>query len=216
MSETKEEINIIALIEAGTHYAEAHGDKTHVINCRTGETFIMYSAMSPKIPSTLELVILEDGTKVWTQESLVPSTKSIRTIEYNPVLVDLMCQRILEGKGISEICGTENFPSYTTFCRWRREHSWIDEALEKARKDRGERYRDEALATAKAAVSTKDPLGASHLKVETLKWAAAIDQPERFSPRAKFEANISVPTQINVITGIDRTPVDVPPKKEES
>ncbi len=200
----QEEIDILALINAGTHYAEKIGDKIHVIDCKTGDVIIMYAAGTPKVPTTLELVVLEDGTKIWTQEALVPSTKNVRRIEFTPIIIDLMCQELLSGKGISDICKLDGFPTYTMFCRWRREHPWIDEALDKARKDRGEVFRDKAIAEADKATSTKDPLGAHSLKVEAYKWAAAVDQPERFSPRAKVETNVASPTQIIIHTGIDR------------
>lgn len=199
-------VDILELIRSGTHFAEKRGDKVHVINAKTGETYIMYSHLTPGVPRSLTLVVLEDGTKVWTQEALAPSTRGVRETTFNPVIIDLMCQRILEGEGITDICGTDSMPSYATFTRWRREHPWIDEHLNRARTDRAEKFRDKAIKEADNARSTKDPLGATALRVDTYKWAAGIDQPERYSPKAKVEATISMPTQIIVHTGIDRTP----------
>ena len=202
----QENIDILELLRLGTHYTEKVGDKIHVVNVKTGETYIMYAASTAKVPQKLELVILEDGTKVWTQEALVASTRHTRSLEFSPVIIDLMCQEVLDGKGISEICKIPGMPTYTLLCRWRREHPWVEDALARARKDRGEVFRDKAVKEADLATSNKDPLGASNLRVETYKWAAAVDEPERYSPRSKVEAQVSAPTQIIIHTGIDRTP----------
>lgn len=108
-------------------------------------------------------------------------------------------------------------PSYTTFCRWRREHPWIEEHIERARRDRAEHYRDKVLLEAEIATSSKDPINATNTKIDAYKWAAGIDKPEVYSPKAKLEATVNVPTQIIVATGIDRSrPVDVhvPPQED--
>lgn len=204
-------LNILELLRAGTHFAEKRGDRTHVIDCKTGETFILYSNNTTGMPTNLELVVLADGTKCWIQGPLVESTKHVPAqVSFSPLVIDLMCQRITEGVGLTELCGTEGFPTYTTFCRWRREHTWIEEHLERARRDRAETYRDKIKATAEAAISTKDPINATNLKIDAYKWLASTDKPDTYSPRAKMEATINVPTQINIITGIDRT-IPVPP-----
>ncbi len=219
MSEApSKQIDLLELIKSGSHYTERRGDRIHVVEAKTGATISMYSDNNQGVPETLELVVLEDGTKVWTQPALVAITKRTNDVLFSPILIDLICQAIVQGKNVTDICDVPPYPSYVTFCRWRREHPWIDEALDRARADRAELYRDQVLKEAKEAVSTKDPINASNLKIETLKWAAGVDSPAKYSPKAKMEATVNMPTQIIVNTGIDRTQKvkDVTPKLESS
>ncbi len=64
--------------------------------------------------------------------------------------------------------------------------------------------RDLALQEA-LKTNDKNDAPAQALKVETYKWAAAMDH-ERYNPRTKVEATINTPTQIIVNTGIVRDP----------
>lgn len=167
------------------------------------------------VPLELVEVVLPDGTRVMVQKALAPTTKSTWDVPFNPVTVDLICQRIVEGEGLSDICnGLDGFPEYATWCRWRREHTWVDESVTRARTDRAEKHRDKVMKLADGAMSTKDPINATNARIDAHKWAAAIDNPSIYSPRSKMEATINAPTQIIVQTGIDRTPVDVNSPKE--
>jgi hypothetical protein len=205
-------IDIVALIRKGTHFAEKHGDKIHVIECATGNTLVLYADQVRGVPNQLTQVTLADGTRIWTQEELIPTLALTRTPAFNPIVIDIICQKIVEGKNLTDICRESGMPSYTTFCRWRREHNWIEEHIERARRDRAEQYRDKVLLEADIATSTKDPINATNTKIDAYKWAAAIDKPEQYSPKAKLEATVNIPTQIIVATGIDRTPT--PPEKD--
>lgn len=210
-------IDVVALIRKGTHFAEKHGDKIHVIECATGNTLVLYADQVRGVPNRLTQVTLADGTRVWTQEELIPTLSLNRTPSFNPVVIDIICQKIVEGRNLTDICREPGMPTYTTFCRWRREHTWIEEHIERARRDRAEQYRDRVLTEADSAHSSKDPINATNTKIEAYKWAAAIDKPEVYSPKAKLEATVNVPTQIIVATGIDRSrPVDVhvPPQED--
>lgn len=95
-------------------------------------------------------------------------------------------------------------PSYATLCRWRRIHPWIDERLHEARIDRAERLRDEAMELIEGTID-KDEVAAVTLKHKAKVWAAGVDDPNRYSPKAKIEATVNNPTQILVYTGIGAT-----------
>lgn len=198
-------IDLLALIRAGTHFVEKKGTKLHVIECLTGNIVCILSENTQGFQKEqLVPVTLHDGTKVWTQPALAPSVLMTHVVVLNPLVIDLMCQQIVLGKSITEICTMDGFPSYTTYCRWRREHAWIDKAVEKAKQDRADYYRDKVMDEAERAHSTKDPINATNAKIDAYKWAASVDNPGVYSPKAKIEATMNVPTQINIITGIDR------------
>lgn len=191
-------VNILDLLKDGKHFSEKRGDKIHIIDSLTGKSVVIYSdPRTSHIPTQFQQ--LEDGTYVQLGVNILPER---REVVYNPVTVDLLCQLIAGGMGLTRACEHPGMPTYTTVCRWRRHHSWIDEALEQARRDRAEWHRDQALAEAEAA-SGRDPISGAQLRVDTHKWAAGVDH-SRYSPKAKVEATITAPTQIIVHTGIPR------------
>lgn len=150
------------------------------------------------------------GETVLLEKGLGPSDLlGIKHKIFSQVLVDLICQRIAEGGNLTKICKEPGMPSYNTVCSWRRSHPHIIEQLDMSRRDRAEFLRDAAVQEAVDATSSKDEVIASALRVETFKWAAGVDDV-KYSPRAKVDVAMSIPTQIIVQTGIDRTPLAPP------
>lgn len=94
-------------------------------------------------------------------------------------------------------------PTYAQLRLWARTHPWIDEELERARRDRAETMRDNALDSALEATD-KNNAPAQALKTDTYRWLAGIDN-EKYNPKTKVEATVNTPTQVIVYTGIDRT-----------
>jgi len=204
MSNLEKSINIMELLKDGNHYTEKRGSRIHIINALTGKTISMQQDITPGVPEKLELITLEDGTEVWVDNNLAKHVTSTCDVLFSPIIIDLLCQRIVEGGNITALCGTESFPSYVTLCKWKRAHPWIDDALEKAKVDRADFYRDQVMKEAYEAESMKDPIHATNVRIDAYKWASAIDNPAKYSPRAKMEATINMPTQIIVDTGIVR------------
>jgi hypothetical protein len=64
--------------------------------------------------------------------------------------------------------------------------------------------RDKVMNEADNAVSHKDPIAATQTRIDAYKWAAGVDSPEKYSPRAKIGDLVVAPTQIIIQTGIDR------------
>jgi hypothetical protein len=176
------------------NFADHTDTEWRIVNCMTGEVVISV----PKVPP----VHIEGGRVL---------------VAFSPFLIDEMCTRIVEGGSLTKICQAEGFPTYSQLAHWRRTYPWIDEALSRARRDRAEHLRDQALDEALATESGRDA-PAQTLKVETLKWAAGVDH-EKYNPKTKIEATVNAPTQIIVQTGIDRSPLpepkDVTPKDGE-
>lgn len=197
-------IDLIELVKDGRHFAEKRGERIHIIDSVTGNTIVVYTdAHNGNIPTHFLESALPNGSTVWIQEGINPVVGGLREVAFNPVTVDLICQKIAEGGNLTKICTERGMPTYPTFCRWKRAHPWIEEQLESARRDRAEYLRDRAVEEALAADS--DNVGAQSLKHEAMKWAAGVDHG-KYSPKAKVEATLNVPTQIIVSTGIDRTP----------
>lgn len=196
-------INLNELIRDGKHFAETRGAHIHVVDSTTGVSVAVIpinargAYSSPLIETTLE-----DGTKVWAPAGMNPIVGGTRAVIFSPLLIDVICAKITEGGNITTICQGPGMPTYATLCQWRRQHKWIDERLEQARRDRAEYLRDRALIEAMETVDADDAIK-QRLKHDALKWAAGVDH-EKYNPKTKIDAVVSAPTQIIVHTGISR------------
>lgn len=203
-------VDITGLLRDGRHFAERHGDMVHIIDSITGNTLVVYASnLSSGVPGHLIEHVRADGTKVWIEKDSSPGlTGGTPVVPYSPHLISLMCQRIAEGAAVTKLCQQPGFPSYAQLRLWARVHPWIDEELDRARRDRAETMRDNALEEALKA-RDKNDAPAQALKTETYKWAAGTDH-EKYNPKTKVEATLNTPTQIIVHTGIQRDVTPTP------
>jgi hypothetical protein len=190
-----------------------------IIDMDTGLVVAVQKDHRPLLMERRELLVervLPDGSTVLMQAGIDPGALALTTsYPFSQITVDLICQLVCEGQSIMNVCKKPGFPNYATLCQWRRQHPHIEKQLEQARVDRGEYYRDRAVQEAELSESTKDPINASALKVDTYKWAAGMDNA-KFSPKSKVEATLNTPVQIMVATGIDRTPITMDTTREVS
>jgi hypothetical protein len=205
--ENTKDIDLMELLRDGRHFAERRENHIHVVDSLTGHTIALLGPSPQETPSTFSAIELPNGRTVYVQQGINTNVPT-REITYSPLIIDLLCQKIAEGGSLTELCRQREYPSYSTLRRWARQHTWIDEALQQARRDRAEYFRDKAVHTAEGAEG-RDPISVANLQVDTYKWAAGVDDG-KYSPKAKIEASINLPTQIIVKTGIDRTPLPAP------
>lgn len=200
-------LDLVALLKDGRHFAEHRGGHTHIIDSLTGVS-IAVLAQDPRTALSARLIPVESptGGVTWVQEGVKVPTVSSGT-EYNPLVLDIVCQKISEGKNITAVCKEEGMPTYNTLCRWRRMYPEVDRALELARRDRAESLRDKVLARAEQVMEnntdSKGDVAALGVLLDATKWAAAVDS-EKYNPKAKVEATVNIPTIIQVNTGIVR------------
>lgn len=202
------------LLQDGKHFAERVGTDLHIINSLTGEATVIMPP--PTNTTTIKYVErrLPSGNSCWVYDNGVQVEEVRQNTVYNPAVVDLICQRIVDGMSLTDVCKLPGMPSYAVLCRWKRQEAWIEGALDQARRDRAEALRDQAVEEAMAA--DEDNAVPQRLKVDTLKWAAGTDH-ERYNPKSKVDMTVTAPTQIIVQTGVDRTPIekDVTPAIED-
>ncbi len=118
---------------------------------------------------------------------------------YSDVLADLICQRVTEGASLLEICrnskkaGEPVIPPYFILAKWRQDFPQFNEKLEQAFKDRSEIFHGKAIE--QAELSDEDNASGQKVIVDTMKWGAAIDNPDRFGSKTKIgtegEGNIT-------------------------
>jgi hypothetical protein len=161
----------------------------------------------PTLKRSVSFIVktLPSGNPCWVYDNSVEIEAIHARTLYNPAVVDLICQRIVDGMSLTDVCRLPNMPTYAVLCRWKRAQPWIEEALEAARRDRAESLRDQAVA--EAMLADEDNASAQRLKSDMLKWAAGVDH-EKYNPKSKVDMTVTAPTQIIVATGIDRTPAE--------
>lgn len=197
------------LVGDGRHFARrGPAGSTEVVDSIEGKVVLVIGDF--KSPQNLEKRILPNGEELWVDKNLPTLASSRNTMPYHPWIIDLICEEIAEGGSLTKICKKPDMPSYTLLSRWRRVHPEIDEMLQRARADRAEYHRDNAMDVVEDA--DEDNVMARTLQHNAHKWAAGVDD-SKFSPKAKIEGNFSAPTQIIVNTGIDRTPLPQPAKE---
>lgn len=190
-----------------------------IIDMETGNVVAVQRSTLPlldKSPELLAEYVLPTGETVRAQKGIDIGALHAGRVSrgYSPITLDLICQRISEGEALTKICnGTGGFPSYATFCYWRRQHAEVSAQIEAARRDRGEHFRDMALAEAETAESQRDSIAGPQLRVDTYKWAAALDDG-KFAPKQKVETTAIQPMVIQVNTGIVRGERDVQAKDD--
>lgn len=158
----------------------------------------------------IEIVNTATGSVVRALRSLHTPGEVQETLEgyvthiaYDPFVVDLICERVATGESVTKVCKEPGMPAYAVFSKWVVDHPDAAKKLELARVARTEYLRDLAVQTAMENEDFKFPTQAAKLKVDTLIWAAGVDNP-KYSPKAKVEATFSAPVQILVSTGIVR------------
>lgn len=154
---------------------------------------------------------LPDGTKI-----LAPVSVPAETLDaylginngFNPVVGDLLAQKITEGSPLTKAC-KELGLSYALVCRWKRQNKDFAQLLAEAKQDRAEALRDEALTLVDNAAEDSDAISKARLQADTRKWAAASDDPQNYSGKAKVENNPVGSVTIVISTGINREERDV-------
>jgi hypothetical protein len=97
-------------------------------------------------------------------------------------------------------------PSYAQLLRWRRDNPWLEDALQRARKGRGELFFEKALTAVEEAVADRDEVALAKLRSDVYRSAAKV-YDSNFAETQKVSAEVGV-SLVKADTGI-RRPGDV-------
>ncbi len=199
------------LLEDGSHFARQNRSTLEIINTYNGKLVAILAIDANPSTTTNEKVVLPNGETAWKdtnlpEEFLLAASRGV--VPYSPWIIDVIAEKIANGAKITELCKLSGMPSYAVLCNWRNKYPDVEEKLERAKLDRAEYHRDKAISSAEEA--DEDNIGTFNLKHNAHKWAAGLDNP-KYSPKAKVEATLNVPTQIVVNTGINRQPIQDSP-----
>ena len=149
---------------------------------------------------TIELVCEKTGQVLATEKSLRELVAENNLQPYDPIIADLIVNKVMEGTPLTKIYQTPGLPSYAVIARWRRASEEFDTALKQAREDRAHFHRDKVIEIADNTHS-KEEATINKVKMDAHKWAAERDSPEEFGARpTKDEGPAS--THITIVTGV--------------
>jgi hypothetical protein len=126
---------------------------------------------------------------------------------YSPMKADIICNLVREGVTLANICKRKDMPSSTLVYHWLATRADFKHKYMEARKQRAEVFHDKALEVALTPMM-KDEVPAAKLAVDTLKWAAEKNDPDRFGKKDTVE-HTGQAINITLHTGVLDTPSPV-------
>ena len=126
---------------------------------------------------------------------------------YSENVAAAIVERVLNGDSLAKVARDPDFPSYSAILAWQAAFPEFKKRVDEARKNRAEIFYDKALQLADIAPEIhKDQIPGVKLAIETYKWAAEKNDPDRFA-KPKEASVQSGGVTIIVDTGIHRTQV---------
>lgn len=141
----------------------------------------------------------------------IPSRRSIPSHErierfgarqitrYSPELALGICERIMNGETLTEICKERGLPSRETFRRWCMLYDSLKRAYDAARELSAQSLEEEALDMARTLKGpntfTSQRIRAYQVAMEQLRWSASRRDPARYGNQNT--PTLTVPIQIN-------------------
>jgi len=158
--------------------------------------------ITKKLP--YDLVKTEGGKMVADPESVlvVGRARGKTVYPYNITTAQAIVEYLCEGMTLRQIAQMKAIPPVSTIRYWATQHKEFKHAMDEAKIVRGEQFADEAVDVARkttSMTSRKDKL-----KIDTLKWAAKVDNPEKFGDSVTHKGDAAHPITIVVDTGIRR------------
>ena len=124
-----------------------------------------------------------------------------RPSAYTEEIADIICERMINGENISQICADPMMPSRAAIYRWRASHPDFDARCARAREALAEFLLDKIEAMADE--TTEANVNSQRLKISTAQWRAEKMAPRIYGPRVNTE--ISGSATVNV----QQTTIDV-------
>lgn len=150
---------------------------------------------------------MENGEIVWLHNGVSLDQLPHKIWPYSERMSDAIVQMVMEGATLVQISKIPGMPPYYTICRWLSDQKVdFQKRYREAKKIRAEIMADAALETAR---NSKDyRISEDRLKVETLKWAASVDNPDEYGNKTKISGDPDRPVAFLISTGVPRASDD--------
>lgn len=130
-----------------------------------------------------------------------PKTPIPSTWEYSVEAAQKICDELLEGKYLKDICDGKRFPPFKIVMRWKRAHEEFQRMYLEALEDRAEYFGDHIRELADTA--DEGNVGSRQLQISTYKHLTQVDS-KRFQPKQTTQVATQGSQTLVIVTGIVR------------
>lgn len=106
---------------------------------------------------------------------------------YTPELADKICELLIDGQSLREICERSDIPSKTTVLRWTIEHPEFRDQYARARDLQGETDADDVGHIARKVERGEMDPSAARVAIDALKWSAGKRQPKKYGEAVQMK-----------------------------
>lgn len=163
----------------------------------------------PDANQTHHWVLDGKGIRRWVKKGTSADTLPRLIWPYSHTTAAHICDLVTEGKTFKDIGNTDGFPPVHVIYQWRRAYPEFKSNLDKAIADRATYYHDELIEIAKN--TKRKTVNEDKLKIDTLKWATAVGDPDHFGARIKHTGDPEKPVAFLIDTGIRRASSEAEP-----
>ena len=114
-----------------------------------------------------------------------------RPSDYNINLCEEVCDRIMNGENIKSILASDKkFPSFPTWCKWKRENSELLNLYVNAIQDKSESVDEQIDEIWLGCKNGEYEPSVANVLIQTLKWKAAKYYPKMFGDNKQIDVNL--------------------------
>lgn len=164
----------------------------------------------------VEIVNELTGEVVAAERTLSQIVEEDALKPYDPLIADLVVNKVIEGTPLTKIYRTPGLPDYATIARWRRHSEEFDKAVRYALRDRAHVYHDLAIEAAEST-SSKEEATINRVKIDAYKWSAERTNRDDFGQRPASDdghavTNIIISTGVPQPDSVESDAIDITPK----
>jgi len=178
-----------------------------IVDKYTGEIIAYQSSREDLLSYSRESfkeVKLREGKTVLLEHGIdLEDAVSKTFLRMSNVLVDIFCERVAGGRGITDVCSDPDMPTHSALSRWLSQYPECKEQLAQAKGDRAETMFDKAIQQAENT-NDKDEVPINRFKHDVYKYGAQVLRPAEFSPTRNVKADVNVASRIVIETGVRR------------
>lgn len=113
-----------------------------------------------------------------------------RPSEYNLDMCKIICEEVANGSNIKSILNSkEEYPTFQTWCNWKREHTELFDLYVKAMQDKSESELEEIDEIYKLLKTGKLEPSVANVLIQTNKWKASKFYPKMYGDKVDLTSD---------------------------
>ena len=106
-------------------------------------------------------------------------------MHYSDAIAEQICDRLIEGESMRQICATDGFPSRSSLLRWMADDESFEAKCARARTMQADLMDDKILETAESC--TEANCQSSKVKISAYQWRASKLAPKKYGDKVSAE-----------------------------